>query len=128
MTDDLSKANVRSVVLCPRDSFQNEPTKRKSSSVFSDTSSTCSFTSSSSCSSNSSTNNMNWIRGPSLVEKSFSYRNANTGISTDISPQFSGMNLGDVMKVTVMQEMEKLNMIRNKPLDLSHRPMDLSKR
>merc|ERR1712079_406687 len=36
-----------------------------------------------------------------------------------VTPRFSGMSLGDVMKVTVMQEMEQLNMERSKPLDLS---------
>lgn len=35
------------------------------------------------------------------------------------SLKFSGMNLGDVMKVTVMEEMTFLKMIKDKPLDLS---------
>ena len=36
------------------------------------------------------------------------------------------MNLGDVMKVTVMEEMTKLNMTQNKPVDLSDKPKDFS--
>ena len=35
------------------------------------------------------------------------------------SLKFSGMNLGDVMKVTVMEEMTTLKMTKDKPLDLS---------
>ena len=35
------------------------------------------------------------------------------------SLKFSGMNLGDVMKVTVMEEMTILKMTKDQPLDLS---------
>ena len=37
----------------------------------------------------------------------------------DVTPRFSGMSLGDVMRVTVMQEMARLNMNRQEPVDLS---------
>ena len=37
------------------------------------------------------------------------------------------MNLGDVMKVTVMEEMEKLKMSKEKPLDLTVKPLNFSK-
>lgn len=37
----------------------------------------------------------------------------------DLVPRFSGMSLGDLMKVTVMKEMERLNMTKDKALDLS---------
>jgi len=37
----------------------------------------------------------------------------------DLVPRFSGMSLGDLMKVTVMKEMTRLNMSNNKALDLS---------
>ena len=47
--------------------------------------------------------------------------------NTIFSSKFSGMNLGDVMKVTVMEEMTKLNMTQNKPMDLSDKPKDFSK-
>ena len=43
------------------------------------------------------------------------------------TPRFSGMNLGDIMRVTVMQEMETLKMNKSKPLDLSCKPLNLSK-
>ena len=43
-----------------------------------------------------------------------------------MTPRFSGMSLGDVMKVTVMQEMEQLNMERSKPLDLSCKAISFS--
>merc|ERR1712079_705302 len=43
-----------------------------------------------------------------------------------VTPRFSGMSLGDVMKVTVMQEMEQLNMERSKPLDLSCKAISFS--
>merc|ERR1712106_207469 len=46
--------------------------------------------------------------------------------STNFSSKFSGMNLGDVMRVTVMEEMSKLNMTQNKPMDLSDKPKDFS--
>ena len=39
----------------------------------------------------------------------------------DFTPRFSGMTMGDVMRVTVMKEMEKLNMTRHRPLDLSRK-------
>ena len=39
--------------------------------------------------------------------------------------KFSGMNLGDVMKVVVMEEMSKLKMSKEKPLDLTLKPMNL---
>ena len=55
------------------------------------------------------------------------YSNALILGSSDVTtPMFSGMNLGDVMRVTVMQEMDHLKMNRNKPLDLSCKPADLS--
>ena len=38
------------------------------------------------------------------------------------------MNLGDVMKVTVMKEMSALKMSNNKPLDLSDKPLNMSKK
>ena len=44
------------------------------------------------------------------------------------TPRFSGMNLGDVMKVTVMKEMSALKMSNNKPLDLSDKPLNMSKK
>ena len=42
------------------------------------------------------------------------------------TPKFSGMNFGDLMKVTVMEEMENLKMYRNEPMDLSNKPWNLS--
>ena len=36
------------------------------------------------------------------------------------------MNLGDVMKVTVMEEMSKLKMSKEKPLDLSIKPLNFA--
>ena len=55
------------------------------------------------------------------------YSNALILGSSDVTtPMFSGMNLGDVMRVTVMQEMDHLKMNRNKPLDLSCKPADFS--
>ena len=42
--------------------------------------------------------------------------------------RFSGMTLGEVMRVTVMEEMTKLNMTKDKPMDLSDKPMDFSKK
>ena len=39
----------------------------------------------------------------------------------DLTPRFSGMTMGDIMRVTVMKEMEKLNMTRHRPLDLSEK-------
>ena len=44
------------------------------------------------------------------------------------TPRFSGMNLGDVMKVTVMEEMDHLKMYRNEPMDLSNKPWNLTKK
>ena len=38
-----------------------------------------------------------------------------------MTPRFSGMTMGDIMRVTVMKEMEKLNMTRHRPLDLSEK-------
>ena len=38
------------------------------------------------------------------------------------------MNFGDVMKVTVMKEMSALKMSNNKPLDLSDKPLNMSKK
>ena len=52
-----------------------------------------------------------------------------SGLQRDTTtPRFSGMNLGDVMKVTVMEEMKNLKMNRNEPLDLSNKPWNLSKK
>jgi len=45
--------------------------------------------------------------------------NCGNPLDQNFTPRFSGMNLGDVMKITVMKEMEKLNMTKDKPLDLS---------
>ena len=42
-----------------------------------------------------------------------------TNQSKASSLKFSGMNLGDVMKVTVMEEMKILKMTKDTPLDLS---------
>ena len=44
---------------------------------------------------------------------------AHTNQSKASSLKFSGMNLGDVMKVTVMEEMKILKMTKDTPLDLS---------
>ena len=38
------------------------------------------------------------------------------------------MSLGDIMRVTVMEEMGKLNMSNQEPLDLSNKPWNLSKK
>ena len=40
-------------------------------------------------------------------------------LDQDLAPRFSGMNFGDVMKITVMKEMETLKMTSENPLDLS---------
>eukprot|EP00092_Neocalanus_flemingeri_P059188 GFUD01070679.1.p1 GENE.GFUD01070679.1~~GFUD01070679.1.p1 ORF type:complete len:128 (+),score=23.32 GFUD01070679.1:40-423(+) len=48
-------------------------------------------------------------------------------IDRDLAPRFSGMNLGDVMRITVMKEMDKLKMSNDKPLDLSSKVSDLKK-
>merc|ERR1719312_365635 len=37
----------------------------------------------------------------------------------NLVPKFWNMKLGDVTKITVLKEMEKLKMTRDKPLDLS---------
>ena len=55
-------------------------------------------------------------------EKSFQMSQApHSGhpIDQDIGPRFSGMNFGDVMRITVMKEMDQLNMSKEQPLDLS---------
>ena len=44
---------------------------------------------------------------------------AHTNQNKASSLKFSGMNLGDVMKVTVMEEMNILKMTKDTPLDLS---------
>eukprot|EP00092_Neocalanus_flemingeri_P009508 GFUD01010236.1.p1 GENE.GFUD01010236.1~~GFUD01010236.1.p1 ORF type:complete len:153 (-),score=23.13 GFUD01010236.1:14-472(-) len=54
--------------------------------------------------------------------------NTNSSSDRDMVPRFSGMNLGDVMRITVLQEMDKLNMNKSKPLDLSCKAWDLKKR
>ena len=51
----------------------------------------------------------------------------NVSSEGDLSPWFSGMSLGDVMRVTVLQEMDKLNMNKSKPMDLSCKPWNLKK-
>ena len=40
--------------------------------------------------------------------------------------KFSGMNLGDIMRVTVMEEMNHLKMFTEKPLDLSVKPWNIA--
>ena len=47
---------------------------------------------------------------------------------SDSTPRFSGMSLGDVMRITVMKEMDKLNMNKSKAMDLSCKPWNLKKR
>ena len=49
------------------------------------------------------------------------YRNlsSRSPLDQDLAPRFSGMNFGDVMKITVMKEMESLKMMSDHPLDLS---------
>ena len=47
---------------------------------------------------------------------------------SDSTPRFSGMSLGDVMRITVMKEMDKLNMNKSKAMDLSCKPWNLQKR
>eukprot|EP00090_Calanus_glacialis_P011978 TRINITY_DN20418_c0_g1_i1.p1 TRINITY_DN20418_c0_g1~~TRINITY_DN20418_c0_g1_i1.p1 ORF type:complete len:129 (-),score=28.29 TRINITY_DN20418_c0_g1_i1:72-458(-) len=42
-------------------------------------------------------------------------------IDQDIAPRFSGMNFGDVMRITVMKEMDQLKMTKDQPLDLSNK-------
>ena len=53
--------------------------------------------------------------------KSLKPSSSSCGSSTPASlmPRFSGMSLGDVTKVTLMQEMDKLKMTNDKALDLS---------
>ena len=46
----------------------------------------------------------------------------------DTAAKFSGMSLGDIMRVTVMEEMNHLNMSTDKPLDLSVKPRSLAKK
>ena len=41
--------------------------------------------------------------------------------------KFSGMNPGDIVRVTVMEEMNHLNISRDKPLDLIAKPWNLAK-
>ena len=43
----------------------------------------------------------------------------------DSTPRFSGMSYGDVMRITVMKEMDKLNMNYNKAMDLSCKPWNI---
>ena len=62
-----------------------------------------------------------------LIQFSFPYFKPFISDNIDrVTPRFSGMSLGDVMKVTVMQEMEQLNMERSKPLDLSCKAISFS--
>ena len=42
--------------------------------------------------------------------------------------KFSGMNPGDIVRVTVMEEMNHLNISRDKPLDLIAKPWNLAKK
>ena len=44
-----------------------------------------------------------------------------------ITPRFSGMSLGDVMRITVMKEMDKLNMNKSKAMDLTRKLWNLKK-
>ena len=45
---------------------------------------------------------------------------SSSSLDQDMGPRFSGMNLGDVMRITVLKEMDKLKMNDTKPLDLSN--------
>ena len=43
-------------------------------------------------------------------------------------PKFSGMGMGDIMKVTVLEEMKILKMAHSEPLDLSDKPINYAKK
>ena len=77
-------------------------------------------------SSSSSSSSSSWPSSPSgrdfggsrLQGRSF-WSGQRSRSEVDVTPRFSGMSLGDVMRVTVMQEMDRLNMNRQGPVDLS---------
>ena len=66
-----------------------------------------------------------WEQKQSYQKSALSYKRRN---NQSFGPKFSGMNLGDIMKITVLEEMENLKMFRDKPLDLSVKPWNLAKR
>ena len=145
---DLSQTRPRTVLLTQRE----EPNKQnlchnlnsnqkefsKWNTQFSGFASTSSSSScnSSSCSGQSFEHENRHRFGPTLSLESgykrdcWGQRVVTTNVSSegDLSPWFSGMSLGDVMRVTVLQEMDKLNMNNSKPMDLSCKPWNLKKR
>lgn len=58
---------------------------------------------------------ISWPSSPACSKASSS----SSSTPASLTPRFSGMSLGDVTKVTVMQEMDKLKMTNDKALDLS---------
>ena len=46
--------------------------------------------------------------------------------SSHLPPKFGGMNMGDVLNVTLAQEMSKVGMGSYKPIDLTQRGLNLS--
>ena len=50
------------------------------------------------------------------------------GKGSSLGPQYSGLNMKDILTVTLAREMAVLGMDSNKPLDLTHRGMNLSKK
>ena len=66
-----------------------------------------------------SSENNYWTRSFGKYDKSGKRQEAHSNQNQASSLKFSGMNLGDVMKVTVMEEMKNLKMSKDVPLDLS---------
>ena len=78
-------------------------------------------------SANCSCSSWNWRPEPFTSFQMNQTSQASNPIDRDMAPRFSGMNLGDVMRITVMKEMDQLKMSNDKPLDLSFKPWDLKK-
>ena len=66
-----------------------------------------------------SSENNYWTQSFGKCENSGKRNEAHSNQNQASSLKFSGMNLGDVMKVTVMEEMKNLKMSKDVPLDLS---------
>ena len=57
--------------------------------------------------------NQSWGSNSMQYQPSLNYHQQHYGA------KFYGMNLGDIMKITVREEMSKLKMSKEKPLDLT---------
>ena len=47
---------------------------------------------------------------------------------TNFYPKFSGLGMGDITKVTVLEEMTTLKMALSEPIDLSDKPLNFAKK